>query len=307
MRTIPKQAGPKYSPKSGRFAHRISVTSDGVETISDTRPGTLRAATAAFGSVAVLRFMTFSSRVRVVEVAQRPLDFGLPSMNALCGSVTAGEPPPSSPRPWRALVLTAANTGLRWGELMGLRCGRVDLLRGDLAVVEQLTEVDGALSFAALKTDASRRTIALAQSIVDELSQHIDTYAEPGPSGLVFPAPEGGPMRRSNFTRRVWIPARTELGFDGVRFHDLRHTAAAVAIVSGAANPLLLSRRLGHSTTRMTFDRFGHLFDGADRALADALDGSAGPRTTSHYRNQFRFRRDTPGHETRSAAGCMKS
>jgi hypothetical protein len=96
---------------------------------------------------------------------------------------------------------------------------------------------------------------------------------EPGPSGLVFPAPDGGPMRRSNFTRRVWIPARTELGFEGVRFHDLRHTAAAVAIASGAANPLVLSRRLGHSTTRMTFDRYGHLFEGADRALAEALDG----------------------------------
>ena len=176
-------------------------------------------------------------------------------------------------RRWRALVLTAAYTGLRWGELMGLRRSRVDLLRGTIAVVEQLTEVDGALSFAALKTDASRRTIALPQFVLEELIHHINTYAEAGPNGLVFPAPEGGPMRRSNFTRRVWIPARTELGFDGVRFHDLRHTAAAVAIASGAANPLVLSRRLGHSTTRMTFDRYGHLFEGADRALAEALDG----------------------------------
>ena len=171
------------------------------------------------------------------------------------------------------LVLTAAYTGLRWGELMGLRRSRVDLLRGTIAVVEQLTEVDGALSFAALKTDASRRTIALPQFVLEELVHHINTYAEAGPNGLVFPAPEGGPMRRSNFTRRVWIPARTELGFHGVRFHDLRHTAAAVAIASGAANPLVLSRRLGHSTTRMTFDRYGHPFEGADRALAEALDG----------------------------------
>ena len=138
---------------------------------------------------------------------------------------------------------------------MGLRRSRVDLLRGTITVVEQLTEVDGVLSFAALKTGASRRTVTLPQFVLEELSEHLNRYSDAGPSGLVFPSPEGGPMRRSNFTRRVWIPARTELGFDGVRFHDLRHTAAAVAIASGAANPLIVSRRLGHSTTRMTFDR----------------------------------------------------
>jgi hypothetical protein len=63
---------------------------------------------------------------------------------------------------------------------MGLRRSRVDLLRGTLAVVEQLTEVDGALSFAALKTDASRRTIALPQFVIEELSRHIDTIAACG-------------------------------------------------------------------------------------------------------------------------------
>ena len=81
---------------------------------------------------------------------------------------------------------------------MGLRRSRVDLLRGTITVVEQLTEVDGVLSFAALKTGASRRTVTLPQFVLEELSEHLNRYSDAGPSGLVFPSPEGGPMRRSN-------------------------------------------------------------------------------------------------------------
>lgn len=90
-------------------------------------------------------------------------------------------------------------------------------------------------------------------------------------SGLVFPTPLGEPMRRSNFARRVWAPAVEKLGLDGLRFHDLRHTAVALAISKGA-HPKALQERMGHSSVTVTLDRYGHLYDGLDGQIADALD-----------------------------------
>jgi integrase len=90
-------------------------------------------------------------------------------------------------------------------------------------------------------------------------------------SGLVFPTPAGEPMRRSNFARRVWAPATQAAGVDGLRFHDLRHTAVALAIQQGA-HPKAIQERLGHSSVTVTLDRYGHLYEGLDGDLADGLD-----------------------------------
>lgn len=90
-------------------------------------------------------------------------------------------------------------------------------------------------------------------------------------SGLVFPTPLGEAMRRSNFARRVWAPAVRRAGVDGLRFHDLRHTAVALAIGQGA-HPKALQERMGHSSVTVTLDRYGHLYQGLDGQIADALD-----------------------------------
>jgi len=78
-------------------------------------------------------------------------------------------------------------------------------------------------------------------------------------------------MRRSNFARRVWAPATRTLGLEGLRFHDLRHTAVALAISQGA-HPKALQERMGHSSVTVTLDRYGHLYDGLDGQIADGLD-----------------------------------
>jgi integrase len=78
-------------------------------------------------------------------------------------------------------------------------------------------------------------------------------------------------MRRSNFARRVWMPAVRSLGLDGVRFHDFRHTAVALAIAQGL-HPKTLQQRMGHSSVTVTLDRYGHLYDGLDAQVADSLD-----------------------------------
>ena len=78
-------------------------------------------------------------------------------------------------------------------------------------------------------------------------------------------------MRRSNFARRVWRPATTALELDGLRFHDLRHTAVALAISQGA-HPKALQERMGHSSVTVTLDRYGHLYEGLDGNIATSLD-----------------------------------
>ena len=171
---------------------------------------------------------------------------------------------------WEALVYTAAYAGLRWGELAGLRPARIDLGRRTITVVEQLNELSGHLEWGPPKTTAGRRAVsipgALAELLADQLDR--DTIVR---SGLVFPTPLGEPMRRSNFARRIWAPATSSLGLDGLRFHDLRHTAVALAISQGA-HPKALQERMGHSSVTVTLDRYGHLYDGLDGQIADGLD-----------------------------------
>jgi integrase len=102
------------------------------------------------------------------------------------------------------------------------------------------------------------------------LAEHLGVYAEAGPEGLVFSAERGGPIRRSNFTRRVWIPTTRAAGVEGLRFHDLRHTAATLAVAAGASTRELMVR-MGHSSSAAAL-RYQHVMAGRDAAIAAALD-----------------------------------
>jgi hypothetical protein len=87
------------------------------------------------------------------------------------------------------------------GHLVGLRVKRVDLLHGRVTVAEQVAEVNGRLLPGPPKTEAGRRTVTLPAAAAVALAEHLASFAAPGPEGLVFPAPEGGYLRRSNFRR----------------------------------------------------------------------------------------------------------
>ena len=137
-------------------------------------------------------------------------------------------------------------------------------------MAEQLLEVRGTLAFGPTKTGAGLRTVTLPTVAAEALAQHLSVYAEAGPDGLVFPAARGGPIRRSNFTRRVWIPATRAAGVEGLRFHDLRHTAATLAVAAGASTRELMVR-MGHSSSAAAL-RYQHVMAGRDAAIAAALD-----------------------------------
>jgi integrase len=75
----------------------------------------------------------------------------------------------------------------------------------------------------------------------------------------VFAGPHGGVLRVSLFRSRFWRPAAHAAGLDGLRIHDLRHTAVALWIAAGA-NPKEVAARAGHASVSFTLDRYGHLY-----------------------------------------------
>jgi integrase len=194
----------------------------------------------------------------------------LPEMRAATPEEIACLAQAAGPR-WQALILLAAYSGLRWGELAGLRQKDVDALHRTVRVEHQLSEVNGRFSFSAPKTCAGVRTITLPQFIVDVVVNHLDRWSAPGPDGLVFVMPEGTPLRRENFRQRVWLPSCRAAGVNDLRFHDLRHTGATLAAASGA--PLrAVMHRLGHASAAAAI-RYQHRVAGQDEAIAKYLDG----------------------------------
>lgn len=174
---------------------------------------------------------------------------------------------------YRALVLTAGYTGLRFGELAGLRVKHLKLLERWIQVEEAMTDVRGHQSFGPLKSRASRRSVSLPAFLVDVLAEHLASTGPRLSSDLVFVGELGAPLRASNLRRRFWLPAvKTSVGLP-CRFHDLRHSHAAILIKAGV-HPKVIQKRLGHSSIRTTLDTYGHVFDGLDREAAETLDSS---------------------------------
>lgn len=171
---------------------------------------------------------------------------------------------------WRGMVILSAYTGMRIGEVAGLEVDQLNILGRRVTVTQQLSEYAGGIFVAPPKTAAARRTISLPQFVCTEMSRHLTHYPV-GEDRFVFHASEGGPIRRSNWRRRVWLPAVAEAGLEGFRYHDLRHSHAAMLIAQGE-HPKVIQSRLGHSKISTTLDTYGHLFDGLDQAAADRLD-----------------------------------
>jgi integrase len=165
------------------------------------------------------------------------------------------------------VVEILAYVGLRWGELVALQRSRVDVLRRRIEVAESATEIGARLSWSTPKSHEPR-TVTMPSTVVDKLAAHLGSIAS---GELVFTAPRGGPLRSSTWRRQVWLPAISQVGIEGLRVHDLRHTAASLMISSGASIKAV-QRQLGHATATMTLDLYGHLYDDDLDALADALD-----------------------------------
>ena len=152
------------------------------------------------------------------------------------------------------MILTAAYSGLRQGELLALEWADVDL---DAARITVRRSVDVDRTTKAPKTFRERSVRILPEAVTALAAWHPET---PG-SGLVFANERGGIIHRSNWNRRVWTPTREAVKLPALRFHDLRHTYVSMLLRSGV-DPVRVARWAGHSTPRMTWDVYAHVIDG---------------------------------------------
>lgn len=174
------------------------------------------------------------------------------------------------PADYRPIVYLAAVGSLRWEEIAGLRVGRLNFMSKTptLDVREAYTAVGG---FADVKTKASRRTIQLPPFLVTMLAEHLARRRSPGPEALVFVAPRGGPLSAANFHRRTWLPAVRRAGLEGFTPHGLRHSTVGLMVEMGH-HPLVIQRRLGHSSSQTTMDVYGHVLASLDDAVTDDFE-----------------------------------
>ncbi len=173
------------------------------------------------------------------------------------------------------LLRLALFTGMRQGELLGLRWQDVDMERGVVSVVQQLSR-DG--TFTEPKTARGRRRIDLRDRVMASLRAQRARQAEMrlrcGPSwadsGLVFTTPFGMPLTPWGVGRYFKHLLR-DADLPDVRFHDLRHTAASL-MLSLNVHPKEVQEKLGHSSIAMTMDRYSHIMPGMGILSAEALD-----------------------------------
>ena len=171
---------------------------------------------------------------------------------------------------YRVAVLLMSYCGLRWGELAGLKVGRVDLMRRRVNLVEAVSEVRGKLIWGPLKAHQIR-SVPLPRFLVDDLALIMVGKA---PGDVVFTTRRGAVMRNLNFRRDVFDRAATDAGLAGLTPHELRHTGASLAVSAGA-NVKVVQRMLGHASAAMTLDVYSGLFDEDLDAVAVRLDEAA--------------------------------
>ncbi len=164
----------------------------------------------------------------------------------------------------RAVYVLALSTGLRRGELLGLRWADVDVDGAELHVRQAMQRVAGELRFTAPKTRHSRRTVPLPALALDALREHRARQAAErlaaGPdwqdSGLVFTTAHGTPIEPRNLNRH-WYSLRDRAGLPGVRLHDLRHTCVTLLLDAGVP-PHIVQAIAGHSGIQVTMTIYAH-------------------------------------------------
>ncbi len=171
---------------------------------------------------------------------------------------------------YRLVVLFLAYTGVRFGEMAALRVNRLDLARHRAAIVASVTPVQGqGLVWGTPKTH-QRREVPIPRFLVAELRVYI---AGKRPDDLVFPGiRRGSPLRVTTF-RKSFDDAAQAIGVPGLYPHQLRHTAASLAIASGA-DVKVVQQMLGHASATMTLDTYGHLFEDRLDEVGYAMDAA---------------------------------
>jgi len=182
-----------------------------------------------------------------------------------------------------ALYVTALATGLRQGELLGLRWGDLDLdARKTLHVRHSLARVEGKLELLEPKTDRSRRTVVLPEVVITALRAHrtrqrMDRLLAGSrwmDTGHVFATTVGTPLDAASVTRS-FQRLLDRAGLPRCRFHDLRHAAATFLLAQGFTLEDV-KNLLGHSSIVLTSNTYGHVLEQRQQQVARGMDAVLG-------------------------------
>jgi integrase len=185
---------------------------------------------------------------------------------------------------FETLFTVALSTGMRIGELLGLRWEDVDLEVGTLRVSRQLQRYgDGKGPQLVAPKDGSSRTITLPQKALESLKHHRARQAEERLKApwyaeewdLVFASEVGTPLDPRHVTHRHFKPLLAKAGLPDIRFHDLRHACATLLLARGT-HPSYVQQLLGHKSIKLTLDRYSHWMPSMGRATADGMDEALG-------------------------------
>ncbi|WP_370066484.1 tyrosine-type recombinase/integrase [Streptacidiphilus sp. MAP5-3] len=171
---------------------------------------------------------------------------------------------------YRPLILFLAYTGVRWGEVTAIQIKHVDLKTRRVRIAQAWGSDKGKLYLEDSTKNHERRSVPIPAFLVKELALVI---AERDPEEYLFTAPLGGVLMYRNFMRRHYKTALVTAGLGdmGITLHKLRHTAASLAIASGA-DVKVVQTMLGHKTATLTLDTYGHLWPDRLDEVSDRLD-----------------------------------
>lgn len=175
-------------------------------------------------------------------------------------------------RDYGDVVLFLAYTGLRWGEMAALKVQSLNMLKRRIDVSEAVAEVGGCIVWGTPKNHEPR-SVPFPVFLAELLAARCEGK---GREDLIFTAPDGGVLRGNNFRKRVFNPALKAMraadpSAPVVTPHDLRHTAASLAVSAGA-NVKAIQRMLGHKDAAMTLNTYADLFEDDLDNVADRLD-----------------------------------
>ena len=182
---------------------------------------------------------------------------------------------------WEALISLALGTGMRRGELLGLQCGDFNFEAATVKVERSVEETTEGLRLKKPKTKYAVRTISLAPSTAEIMRTHLRKLRErrmalglgrERPDTPVFSTPVGQLLSPDNLSRD-WVRLVKARKLPDVTFHALRHTHAS-ALIAGGVDVVKISRRLGHSSPKVTLTIYAHLFEKTDLAAASAMEAT---------------------------------
>jgi integrase len=198
--------------------------------------------------------------IKLPRVEKRDMDYLSPEEVGALLAAAVGD--------LKVLLATACYTGLRQGEIIGLRWKDVDFKSRVVRVSRTYHHVYG---FGSPKSKAARRSVPMIESLVDMLSEQYERHGCPNPEELVFPSRAGTPKDCRNLVQQEFEPLLLRAGLRRVRFHDLRHTFASL-MVEGGCDIKTLQVLMGHSSITTTMNDYTHLYNTAFERAVKGLE-----------------------------------